>query len=326
MGTLYIDRKDTVIKLDGNALAFYANGEKEGSVPLKPLKRIIVTGGSIMLETSVLHRLADEEISVLFLSGKRQRFCGMLHGRLHNNGLLRVRQYEKSLRKDFSQEIAGGIVKRKVNAQKRFLEDVIERRPDLRFPLTNAAEVLTNVLAKIELENPVLESLRGLEGGASASYFKAYITMFPDSLEFTGRNRRPPEDPVNAMLSLCYTLLHYEILREIEVTGLDPVIGFYHQFEYGRESLACDLVEPYRSCVDRFIWEIFRERVFTSRDFAEGDERPGCYLKKESRKRFYPMYEEWARGMRPEWVEEVRSIARRIMDGQDAVYQSDKQA
>jgi CRISPR-associated protein Cas1 len=143
--------------------------------------------------------------------------------------------------------------------------------------------------------------------------------MFPESLEFKKRNRRPPEDPVNAMLSLCYTLLHYEMVREIEVIGLDPTIGFYHQFDYGRESLACDIVEMYRTDVDTFVWEIFRERIFAVRDFAHEDERPGCYLKKESRKRFYPLYEEWAKGIRPQLVNEVRTLAVRIVDGQDII-------
>jgi CRISPR-associated protein Cas1 len=113
--------------------------------------------------------------------------------------------------------------------------------------------------------------------------------------------------------------LHYEIVREIEVIGLDPTIGFYHQFEYGRESLACDLVELYRTDVDTLVWELFRERVFTVRDFSQGDERPGCYLKKESRTRFYPLYEEWAKDLRPKLVNEVRILATRIMDGQDII-------
>lgn len=318
MGTLYIDRKDIVVKLDGSALAFYANGEKEGSVPIKPLKRVIVAG-NIMLETSVLHRLANEDISVLFLSGKRQRFCGMLHGRLHNNGLLRVKQYERSL-SPFTMEISTDIVRRKISKQREFLMHIREHRPDLRLKMTEASEVLGRIFEELKRPDIEMETLRGFEGGAAATYFSAYTEAFPDSLNFTNRNRRPPEDPVNAMLSLCYTLLHYEMVREIEVIGLDPVIGFYHQFEYGRESLACDLVELYRPDVDRFVWEIFRDRVFTSRDFAEADERPGCYLKKESRKKFYPVYEEWANKMRPVWVEEVRTLARRIVDGQEPVY------
>lgn len=382
MGTLYIDRKELHVRLDGDALAFYANGEREGIVPINPLTRVIMVG-NITLETSVLNRLANDNISVLFLSGKRNRFCGMLHGKLHNNGLLRVKQYEKvamitppsplftkegeteisplNLRGDkgellnrkeaagsFPLLIAVEIVKRKITGQKDLLEQARERRPDLRLELTTSMGTLQGVLTQLEGKitpsyppstngeenNPpldlrggqgeLLDTLRGLEGGASASYFSAYTKMFTDSLGFSKRNRRPPEDPVNAILSLCYTLVHFDIVREIEVIGLDPVIGFYHQFDYGRESLACDLIEPYRPMVDRFVWEIFRERIFTVRDFAMNDERPGCYLKKESRKRFYPMYEEWVQNTRPLWVEDVRGLARRIMDGQDTVYKSDE--
>lgn len=317
MGTLYIDRKDLHIKLDGGALAFYACGAREGIVPINPLKRVVVVG-NVTFETPVLHRLAGENISVIFLSGKRLRFCGMLHGRLHNNGLLRMKQYEKSL-SEFSLEAANDIVKQKIIKQTELLSAVKDKRPDLGLKLTAATTTLNVVLETLKIKRHELNALIGYEGGTAASYFSAYVTMFPPSLNFTKRNRRPPEDPVNAMLSLCYTMLHYEMVREIEVIGLDPTIGFYHQFEYGRESLACDLIEPYRPDVDRFVYGIFRDRALTSRDFSEDDERPGCYLKKGSRQRFYPLYEEWAKEMRPLWVEEVRNLARRIMDGQDPV-------
>lgn len=317
MGTLYIDRKELYIKLDGKALAFYSNGKREGLVPINPLKRVIMVG-NISIETSVLHRLSDEGISVLFLSGKRLRFCGMMHGRLHNNGILRVKQYEKSFSL-FSIELSADIVKRKIEKQRGFLMDVRGNRPDLRFSMTRASKILEKILETLNSQSVEMETLRGLEGGASATYFQAFTKMFPESLKFKKRNRRPPEDPVNAMLSLCYTLLHYEIVREIEVIGLDPTIGFYHQFEYGRESLACDLVELYRTDVDRFVWEIFRDRIFAIRDFAHEDERPGCYLKKESRKRFYPIYEEWAKVIRTQLTNEVRTLALRIVDGQDII-------
>ncbi len=317
MGTLYVDRKDLHIRLDGQAIAFYAAGAREGVIPLNPLKRVVIAG-DVTIDTPVLHRFSDNNISVIFLSGKRLRFCGMMHGRLHNNGILRVRQYKKSL-SDFTRGIALEIVQRKVQSQREFLMDARDRRSDMRYVLTESAGVLEKVLGKLQMDTADLETLRGLEGGASAAYFSAYTKLFPDSLEFKKRNRRPPEDPVNAMLSLCYTLIHFEVVREIEVIGLDPTIGFYHQFEYGRESLACDLVELYRAKVDRFVWELFKERTHTARDFVQGDERPGCYLKKESRKRFYPLYEEWAGTVRPQIVQEVRTLAVRIMNGQDII-------
>lgn len=338
MGTLYIDRRDGHIRLDGNALAFYSGGDREGTVPIKPLKRVVIIG-NITIDASVLHRLADNDISVLFLSGKRGRFCGMLHGRLHNNGLLRVRQYEKCMAKGedsgilFPVRFSLDIILRKINAQAGLLRDAMNSRADLRLPLKTAVNILEGVTDSMKnlpvpechsefisgSQTPFLDTIRGYEGGASAAYFSAYTKLFPESLGFKKRTRRPPEDPVNALLSLCYTLLHYEMVRETEVIGLDPTIGFYHQFEYGRESLACDLVEVFRPEVDRFVWTIFRERIFAGRDFSREDERPGCYLKKNSRSRFYPLYEEWAQGFRTKFKEEVRCLARDIMGGDSAL-------
>ena len=187
MGTLYIDRKGIHVKLDGNALAFYANNEREGMVPITPLKRVIVIG-TITVETSALNRLADENITVIFLSGRRMRFHGMLHGRLHNNGFLRVKQYEKSL-SDFATTFSREIVARKVNTQQNFLKDTLPQRPDLRFPLTTAITTLSKISGSlnsikecdykqetINFKPPegLLDSLRGFEGSAAAAYFSAY--------------------------------------------------------------------------------------------------------------------------------------------------------
>jgi len=327
MGTLFIDRKNVHVKLDSNALAFYDNGIRMGMVPIAPLKRVVVTG-SITLETSVLNKLADEQIAVIFLSGKRLRFHGMLHGRLHNNGMLRLKQYEKCL-SDFSLGYAVGIVRRKVGAQKELLISAIPQRPDVRFQLTSAVNVLGGIAdsleifnddiktedqmnSPLEILNSKLSSLRGYEGAAASAYFSAYSALFPDSLEFHNRNRRPPRDPVNSMLSLCYTMIHFESVREIETIGLDPTIGFYHQFEYGRESLACDLVELFRPIVDEFVWSLFRDREFTTKDFLRESDKPGCYLKKSGRQKFYPIYESWAKTIRPKLSEEVRALARNI--------------
>ena len=117
------------------------------------------------------------------------------------------------------------------------------------------------------------------------------------------------------MLSLCYTLLHWEMVREVELIGLDPYIGFYHEFEYGRESLACDLVEPWRPEVDRFVWRLFTEEGFSKRHFRREGE--AFYLKKEGRSMLWPLYEGWARERRPLWQKEVRELAREIMAGKN---------
>lgn len=320
MGTLYIDRKDLTVKTRDGALMFYSeSGVHEGNVPMNPLKRVVVVG-DIAIGASVLHALGERGVTVAFLSGKHLRYRGHFTGPIHNNGILRMRQYAFVMNGGAG-AAARDIVRRKLSGQRDVLADARERRPDLRFALTKAIGVIEKGVELLDREPDLpMHSVRGIEGGAAASYFGAFTEMFPPSLEFTKRNRRPPEDPVNAMLSLIYTMLHLECLREIQVIGLDPTIGVYHAFEYGRESLACDMIELFRPVADAWVWELFREREFAARDFSSGGERPGTYLKKEGRKRFFQLYEEWVRTVRSGITAEVRALASRIMDdGQNSL-------
>jgi len=311
MGTLYIDRKDMSVRLDGGALALYSSGCREGLVPLAPIKRVVIAS-SALVETRVLARLAAMNINVIFLSGRGLSFAGVLRGRLHNNGLLRVRQYE-ALRNGFALEYAREVVKKKLLAQRDLLRLAALRRPDLETGLLRGAETLDSVLASMK-NCATLKNLRGLEGGGAAAYFSAYTSLFAPSLGFMARNRRPPRDPVNALLSLVYTLLFNEALREAQVIGLDPTIGFLHDFEYGRDSLACDLMEPYRPLADELVWVFFRDRVFRREDFMKDAGADGCFLGKRGRKKFYGEYEEWATGVRPLLRDDARALARRIMN------------
>ncbi|MBI5853831.1 MAG: CRISPR-associated endonuclease Cas1 [Nitrospirae bacterium] len=319
-GTAYIDRKDAELRLDGSALAVYVNGEREGVIPLVPLDRLVLIG-NLTVETKALHRLNEEGVAVLFLSGKRQAFRGRLMGRLHRHARLRTRQYEQR-QGALPLELARGWVGRKLAGQEAFLRDAAVERPEDRSILLRSAEIVARAGAKAP-EAASVESLRGLEGGAAAAYFDALPVLFPPSppsLEFAGRGRRPPRDPVNALLSLTYTMVHWEWVRECELIGLDPMVGLYHDLDYGRESLACDLVEPVRPDVDRWVWELCRTRAFEGRDFSSDGERPGCYLKKGARGRFYEAYEGWAGPRRSAMRAETEALARRILDGEDPLF------
>ncbi|WP_347275359.1 CRISPR-associated endonuclease Cas1 [Candidatus Kuenenia sp.] len=318
MGTLYIDRKGYHIKLDGESIAFYLEGKREGVVPIRPLNRVIIAGNNT-IETSVLNKLADNGSSVIFLSGRGLQYRGFLTGRIHNNGLLRVKQYKKSLDKDFSLMISKELVMGKTEKQLTFLGDaaVIMEAEGRKAAFCNAFGIIENIADAIAARCDSQESLRGFEGAASNAYFSALTSLFPEPLGFKTRTRRPPRDPVNAMLSLCYTLLHYEAVREIQVAGLDPTIGFYHCFDYGRESLACDLIEPFRPAADRFVWELFKEGKCSSADFVKENE--GVYLKKDSRKEFYPVYETWIGPVRKEIVTMVKDISRRVIGGEGII-------
>lgn len=316
MSTVFIDRKDIEIRVEGNSLNFYAKGKKEGSLPLAPLKRVVIIG-NLKIETATFYRLINHDISIVFFTG-RLKYGGTLNGPVHNNGLLRLKQYEKTL-SDFPIIFSKELIKRKIISQRDFISEIRQIKPALSMQADRTIEIFERILLNLDREPPSIESLRGIEGSATSIYFSVYSKIFPESLKFKKRVRRPPKDPVNAMLSFCYTLLHYEIVREIQLIGLDPTIGFYHQFEYGRESLACDLVELYRVDVDRFVYELFKEKVLTPRDFMSDEDSGGVYLKKNGRKNFYPLYEQWAQKHRAFWREEVQSLARRILEEKNSI-------
>lgn len=318
-GTVYLDRKDAELRVDGGALAVYVNGERDGTIPLAPVDRVVLVGNQTV-QTSVLHRLAEQGVAVLFLSGRMQSYRGRLVGRLHNHARLRIRQYAEQ-GGVLALELATEWVAAKLNGQASLLREGAEARSDQRGVLLRAAEIVEDTCAKAA-EADTVERLRGLEGGAAAAYFGALPALFPPSLEFEGRERRPPRDPVNALLSLTYTMVHWEWVRECEVIGLDPLIGFYHEVYYGRESLACDLLEPFRPIADRWVWELFRTRQFERRDFASDHDRPGCSLKKGARGRYYQAYEQWMAQHRTHLRETVEALARRLLhDGSDVVSQ-----
>jgi CRISPR-associated protein Cas1 len=123
-------------------------------------------------------------------------------------------------------------------------------------------------------------------------HFHGYTRLFAPELNFSGRNRRPPRDPVNACLSLGYTLLHFDAVRAAHAAGLDALLGFYHRPAVGRESLACDLIEPIRPLVDDWLWTQFSERHLRSEHFS--DDRGACLIGKAGRSHFYASWETFA--------------------------------
>lgn len=314
MGTLFIDKSGYDLRLDGNSIAFYLNGRREGAVPINPLKRVIIAG-KVRVETPVFHRLAYLGIQVIMLSKRSLKFRCVVQGKHHNNGLLRVRQYQKSVDDEFVIRWATELVLMKIENQIDLLKEAMDKRPDCRKALFDGLNRLEAIKDKLKREHVNIDSLRGYEGSASSAYFAAFTSLFPESLQFKGRNRRPPRDPVNAMLSLCYTLFYGDITTEIYIVGLDPTIGFYHTFEYGRDSLSCDIEEPFRPEVDSFVWEVFRDGIFRERDFVE--EKGGVYLKKSARVRFYPLYEGFAKELRKNVQSTLRVLIGRLLEDEE---------
>jgi CRISPR-associated protein Cas1 len=216
-------------------------------------------------------------------------------GRPHNDARRRLRQGQRAQDPTFSLTVAREIVRLKLVAQENLMLDRAKDNLLHKYELRLAASRIRFSKESAEKVSSI-SSLRGCEGAAANAYFGGLKALFPPALKFTGRNRRPPRDPVNAVLSLGYTLLHSEAVLQTHAAGLDPFVGFLHELDFGRESLACDLVEPQRTGVDRLVLNMFRERQLTPDHFSMVQQ--ACMLGKAGRERFYRVWESASEGMR----------------------------
>lgn len=296
MTSLYLDRRDTRLKLDGRALAIYTGEEHRGTVPIQMLDRVVMRT-AVTLESTVLAHLAEAGVGIVIFGGRAANKLAIVQGRGHNDGARRIGQYRRADDHAWRLAWTRRLVRGKLRRQQRLLTIALSERPDLRHPLRKASEQLWQ--ARQRAAAPTTDriaTLRGIEGAAAAAYFAAYCRLFAPELEFSGRNRRPPRDPVNAVLSLGYTMLHYEAVRACHGAGLDPIIGYYHVLDFGRESLAADLIEPLRPLVDQWVWGLFRERRLRAEHFTRAD--GACLLGKAGRQTFYATWEGFARPRR----------------------------
>jgi CRISPR-associated protein Cas1 len=241
---------------------------------------------------------------VIVLSG-RKGTPSLLLGRPHNDAARRVNQYRLSLDTDYCLRFSRAIVTAKLVGQLEFIRERKEASPMHRYPLSVCERHIENLVGQID-DQKSIAALRGQEGAAAAFYFEALSEILPEKLCFHCRNRRPPRDPVNAMLSLTYTLLHAEAVLALYGAGLDPFIGFYHALDFGRESLACDIMEALRPQADRFVLALFRQETLTADDFSFTS--TGCLLGKAGRGRYYAAYETHAEHFRRELDHAIQDV------------------
>jgi CRISPR-associated protein Cas1 len=298
MATLYLDRKDLELRHEGQHLCLYENGTRRGTVPMQQVERIVMRGRATVT-TGALGLLAEAGVALLVLSGRQGRSAAILQGRLHGDTRRRIAQYGWYADEQARIPWARRLVALKLRSQRVFLQKLLQARPDHRGMLQASARQIGEALSGLLTADETALSparLNGIEGAAAAAYFAAFTRVFPPSLDFTDRNRRPPRDPVNAALSLGYTLLHFEAVQACYLNGLDPYVGFYHEPAHRRESLAADLIEPLRVHIDRWVWRLFADRELRAEDFVH--DNGACLLKKEGRALFYARYETQAPPLR----------------------------
>ena len=293
MGTLFVDRKDSHLALEGNVLALRLPDQPVQRIPVNLIARVFIRSNT-ELTSGTLTGLAERGIAITLLGGRRGDRVATLVGSSAADVRARITQIQRLSDESFNRAWCSSVLTAKLRSQKRLLKTAQAARPDQRKPLHDAIHTLADCLARLR-EDLDVPTLRGLEGAAAAAHFRGLSCLFAPSLQFTARRRRPPADPVNACLSLGYTLLYAQAIEACHAQGLDPAVGYLHRPAHGRASMACDLMEPSRAHVDAFVWELFRSGELEAAHFGR-DGSDACLLGKTGRSRFYAR---WARQARP---------------------------
>lgn len=296
LNTLYVITPESYLRLDNDTLRVQVKDETRLRVPLHHLQAVVCFG-YVGLSAPLMHRLADDGISLVLLDATG-RFKARLEGSVTGNVLLRQAQHRAAESAVFTLELARHVVAGKLKNQRQvLLRGAREaKHPDDEGKLTRAALNLAASLRALP-EAADLDTLRGIEGEAARTYFAALNLLVRLDLRglfaMDGRSRRPPRDRMNALLSFLYSMWTNDCRSALEAAGLDPQIGFLHAVRPGRAALALDLVEEFRSWADRLALTLVNRGQLGSADFAlreggavllEGDARKEVLVAYQERK------------------------------------------
>ncbi len=309
MSNLYLDRKGMGVREENGALRVQVPGCEPYSVPLKLVDHVVVAA-SVVCDTGTLQRSVAAGVGWILLHPRHEACSVGLCG-IGGEPKRRIGQMRAVADAGFRERVQKRLVETKLYLQAGFLRRAAAGRNDLRAELWKGAGRLENAAQGLRSRDVAgegdsragLRLLMGVEGAAANAYFVAFGQLFAPSLTFTCRNRRPPRDPVNVCLSLGYTLIHAEAVRAAALAGLEPALGFLHQPEARRESLACDLVETERATVEEFVYVLFRDGQLRPEHFRTsgmGEEAGGkrCLLGKAGRQAYYEGVEPVLEGAR----------------------------
>lgn len=285
LNTLYVTTPESYMSKDGMNVVISVQQQEVFRIPIINIESI-VTFGYMGASPGLMKLCSDNGVSLTFLS-PNGRFVSRVQGQTHGNVLLRMAQYyladetEKSLH--VAQLIVAGKIQNYRNVLRRYIRDYGEDNE-----VENISRALDNS-KRDALRSRDKKELMGIEGLAANHYFSVFhklILQQQDDFPFNGRNRRPPKDAVNAMLSLSYTLLANDTTAALETVGLDPYVGIFHAIRPGRTSLALDIMEEMRAYIgDRFVLSLINRRQITASDFIYQGEK-GVVLTEKGRKTF----------------------------------------
>ncbi|HRM15341.1 MAG TPA: CRISPR-associated endonuclease Cas1 [Acinetobacter parvus] len=289
MQTLYIDRRDTRIDVDRERILVYSqNLPKPLSIAFAYLSSIVISAKT-ELNSHLLLACASRGIPVIILDPRscehHAQYIPPSSGIIHR----KIKQFE-ILDQD---QRRLGYAKQLVYAhsvQQYKLLHYWAKQEYLNEQDTEQLQSRMKVIIQMMNTCQSMQQLRGLEGATAKIIFHSIMLIAPEWCRFRGRNRRPPLDPINVLLSLSYSLIYAECSRALTAHALDPMLGFYHEPVHGRYSLACDLTERIRTEVEKWVLQLVIEEQLIAIHFSSSEHYP-CVLSKEGRAIFYPLWE-----------------------------------
>lgn len=286
MSVIYVKEQGCIIRKSGEKIEIYKQNQKLLSFPVWNIDGLSIIG-NVQISTQALVYLMENgvDVSIFSYSG---RFVGQALADSSKNIFLRFAQYDTYQNMEARLHIAKILIRNKISNQIH-----IVKKYRYKGGFTPRKEIekmleLQNNLDSCKTPNEIM----GVEGMCSNLYFSCFSHMIDCRFEFKERNRRPPKDPINVILSLGYTFLTREVCSALESESFEVYLGFLHGIRYGRKSLALDIVEEFRQpVVDRFVVRSFNKRVINEFDFET--EESQVLLNEEGFKKFCREFECW---------------------------------
>ena len=288
MGTVYISTDDAFIGKTDERLRIRAQKETLLDVPLIKVDGVVVLGRATVSPAALIE-LLERKIPLSFLTGTG-RYLGRLEPPLTNNIFVRAAQWRAAGDTEQAVHVVQGFVRGKL---KNYRNSLLRSQRDTGSSLHSAITKLEQVIAGIHRTQSI-DSLRGLEGAGSAAYFGSFkhLIRVPD-FTFKTRQRRPPKDPVNALLSFGYAILRHDVQSALNIVGFDPYLGYLHTQRYGRPSLVLDLMEEFRPLVvDAVVLSAINRKSLRPQDFEHEPLSGAVSLSDEGRRTFLRLYEQ----------------------------------
>ncbi len=287
MQRLILDQQKISLSYQNHCLIIQHANETTQSLPLGQLNQVICLHNT-QISSQLLGQFKKHHIDFIVINQKHSQYSVALYAHQHNQVVRRCIQYQWQQSSALRLPLVKSIYTHKLRCAIR----VLQTREQSQKTVTQL-QLAMDHMHHTNHEEP----LRGIEGAAQRQVFAYWRSQLSHNLGFNKRQRRPPPDPVNSLLSLTYTLIYHAAIRSCLTRALDSQLGFFHRPAFGRHSLACDIMEPVRPSIENWVVDLFTQGHLSLRHFSQNSH--GCLLGKEGRQIYYaqvsPQLHKWQR-------------------------------